>query len=173
MSLVRSSSVRRLVSAVVATLGVFLIPLPSLLVFVTNDAGIPPITVFSVSAGLVLGLPLIGVGIALSRRRYQTVVYLSLIMGAVLMTIVGLVLLLARGQGNHRTSVEICSHLAIRVDTACNQPQLCEGNPLNTDFTRWSTRRPVGERSHVSRVVRARPPQLGGGHRGARPVRRS
>ena len=88
---------RNILAGMMVVLGIALLPLPTLLVLVTNDPGIPAISIFSVSSGLVLGLPPIGTGFFVHRRRYRTALYLGLITAAVFMTIIGLVLILGQG----------------------------------------------------------------------------
>lgn len=93
----RTNLGRNILAGITVVLGIALLPLPTLLVLVANDAGIPVVSIFSVSSGLVLGLPPIGVGFFIYRRRYRTALYLGLITAAVLMTIIGLVLILGQG----------------------------------------------------------------------------
>lgn len=84
---------------VIILLGILLILLPSLLILVINDAGFPPVTVFSISFGLVLGLPLIGIGYNLVIGIKRFTLYLLLIAVSVLMTIGGFILQLYLGTG--------------------------------------------------------------------------
>ena len=67
--------------------GSFILVLPLLIVFFTNDLKISQFYILPIISGLVLGLPLIVSGITLIRKRYRISLYTALLTGLIYISI--------------------------------------------------------------------------------------